>query len=92
MLKCWASVLGDCDKQSREHYISRCLWTNENLMVVVPSWNDGQPKQININSLFSRILCEHHNNALSDLDREAGKYFKAVEWIINLLLDKQSNE
>lgn len=90
MIKCWASVLGDCDSQSREHYVSRGLWTNEVLTVVVPSWNGGRPTQIHLNSLFSKILCEKHNKALSNLDREAKKYFKAIGSIISDVEQKQT--
>ena len=81
MINCWASVLGGCDKQSKEHYNSRSLWTNDDLTVTVANLFDGKPQKRNIHRLWSKILCVKHNNALSPLDEEVGKLYRGIDLV-----------
>lgn len=85
-MKCWASILGDCDgKQSKEHYMSRGLWKGRTVRVKGFSWLSGTDKEIGVDSFQSRILCERHNRELSPLDAEAQKLFETFEQIIRNL-------
>lgn len=67
-MKCWASVLGDCDSISREHLVSKCLF-KDSVQIQGYSWlPKGEIKTIGINSLVSNVLCKKHNSMTSDLD------------------------
>jgi hypothetical protein len=69
---CWAATLGDCSKKmSREHTVSRSLFATDEVMVQGFPWCANEPKRIGVASLVAKILCEKHNNALSELDSAA---------------------
>lgn len=70
-MKCWASVLGPCGGgHSAEHYFTRSIG---NLKVCFVSGlafaRDG--KHIGRKALKAHILCEKHNNRLSQVDAAA---------------------
>ena len=67
-MKSWAKLLGNCDSSSREHLVSAGLYPDE-IMTVSGLSRCSSPKDVHINNLTSRILCEKHNNALSPLDK-----------------------
>lgn len=72
MVTCWASGMGDCDnKQSAEHYVTRGLWSASEIMISGFDWQKGEQKLLPVGRLESKILCETHNNRLSDVDAEA---------------------
>lgn len=72
VVTCWASELGDCDtKQSAEHYVTRGLWSASQIMISGFDWQKGEQKMLPVGALESKILCETHNNRLSDVDAEA---------------------
>jgi hypothetical protein len=78
MEKCWASELGDCDnKLSREHIVSQGLFINDKIRVQGFAWCKNEPKEIGLSSLTSKILCRHHNSALSPVDSGGAKAFEA---------------
>jgi hypothetical protein len=71
---CWASSLGDCaGGQSREHYISDGIFDGEVVTAFGLPWCKDQPKSIGLAQAASKILCRHHNQALSAYDAEAAK-------------------
>ncbi len=76
MVTCWAAGMGGCsNKQSAEHYVTRGLWTSSEIMISGFDWQKGQPKLLPVATLESKILCERHNNLLSDIDAEAIEVF-----------------
>jgi len=76
MSKCWAHSLGNCSKKiSREHVVSGGLFVTDLIDVQGFPWCKDERKRISVASLTSKILCEKHNNLLSDLDNEASKVF-----------------
>jgi hypothetical protein len=65
---------------SVEHFISKSVmsifWdSKEQIILEGPTWLTGEEnRQVSINSLGSKVLCERHNKALSNID-EIGKLF-----------------
>jgi hypothetical protein len=55
---------------SREHLVSRCLFEKEVRVKGLP-WCRDIEKTIGIEGLTSKVLCRHHNSALSELDNAA---------------------
>lgn len=79
--KCYAkSTKNCCSKISKEHYISETVLENfadgnSKVKISGMSWiPDGDFRYIPIQVLKSDILCLRHNNALSPLDNELGKF------------------
>ena len=76
---CWAASLGDCGgKLSREHTISECLFPSGKVTVRGFNWCGNEPKTIGVGRLVGKILCERHNNRLSELDSEMLKCFESI--------------
>ena len=79
MVTCWATQLTGCSpKQSAEHYVTRGLWSSSQIMISGFDWQAGQPKMLPVATLQSKILCEAHNNQLSEVDAEATRIFKFI--------------
>lgn len=79
---CYASALGDCtSKLSREHYFSKSVLEQIHPRPIVEGLprEEVQDKRYSIASLTAKILCTHHNAALSPLDSEAAKVFAAID-------------
>lgn len=71
-MKCWASILGDCSGAlSREHYISDGIFDGESVTAFGLSWCKNSPLEIGLPSAVAKMLCKHHNGALSPFDAEA---------------------
>jgi len=82
---CWAAALGDCSKKmSREHTVSRSLFVSDEIMVQGFPWCSTEPKKIGLSSLVAKILCEKHNNGLSELDTAALDSFNVFRDCIRL--------
>lgn len=72
-------MLGGCNGGiSGEHLISAALFESLTVRVQGFSWCKDAPKEIGLSSLVSNILCEHHNNTLSNIDDAGGKAFSAI--------------
>jgi hypothetical protein len=78
------SSTGNCSKTlSREHWLSRSVLEqmgpgNGKVRILgLPGARD-EIKEVSINSLTAKILCERHNNALSSLDTAAGHAFSNI--------------
>ena len=52
-------------------------------------WQDDQPRMLPVATLESKILCEKHNNLLSDLDAEATRIFKFIGDALLTLQERQ---
>jgi hypothetical protein len=71
--RCYAELLGGCDKLSREHYIS------ESVLLDISGgkniWLQGSKRTpeawLSPSALTAKVLCRHHNSALSRLDASA---------------------
>lgn len=81
--KCYAKHLGGCNGKSAEHYISKSI-----LEVIGPfkikglPWlKQGESKAISKNALTASVLCEQHNNLLTDYDSEAKKFISHLKLI-----------
>jgi hypothetical protein len=88
--RCHAQELKGCSRKiSKEHYISRDVLSaiGGPLEVSGFPWLAGETAGLSVDALTSKILCERHNNALGPLDKEAGKFFRAVREIDAELAD-----
>lgn len=79
MRTCWAKDLGDCaGKISGEHIISKAVLKADRIFI--PDCKlAGSEKAVGVNSLTRRILCEHHNSALSPVDQAGGLIMSVLE-------------
>ena len=80
--KCWAAPLGKCSpKLSREHIISAAFFDGNKITAAGFDWTREKVVEIPLSSAVAKVLCENHNNGLSDLDtaiKEIGERFKSV--------------
>jgi hypothetical protein len=87
--RCYLSPLGNCgSKITKEHFISRTilemLAADENLRGSV-SFEGGEHffgrrlDKIGIDSVSAKVLCDHHNSALSDIDSAVGLAFATIK-------------
>ena len=84
-MNCWAASLGDCcEKQSREHYISKGVFDKNIITAIGLDWC-REPKRIGLGQAVSKILCEKHNSLLSEFDAEATR-------LSNFLLEQIRDE
>lgn len=82
---CYARVLSDCSsKLSTEHYVSKSILELLGDVHVISnaSWlpPGAQSKPLRSKALGSRILCERHNEMLSDIDAKAKAFWEHVIW------------
>jgi len=83
MKKCWANKYSPCDgKLSREHYISKSIFEQQFIYVSGLSWCKGEEKKISIANLTKKVLCEHHNNTLSSVDKAGLNAIRIFEQLI----------
>jgi hypothetical protein len=86
MGNCWAASLGDCaGKISREHTVSKSLYTSDTVTVQGFPWCKDKPKEIGLESLTAKILCEAHNRRLSDVDKAGAAAFDAFRQATRLM-------
>jgi hypothetical protein len=85
MTYCWAETLGDCsDKLSREHIVSEGMFPDQVLRVKGMSWCLEDFKEININNFVKKVLCQHHNSSLTDVDQAGKKAMKVFRDEVHL--------
>lgn len=83
--QCWAEALGDCaGKISGEHVVSAALWTGPNITAVGGPWGEV-PKDIGLQSLTVKNLCQRHNSRLSPFDRAGAAAFRLLTESITLV-------
>lgn len=81
MKGCYARKLGDCSSTlSLGHPLSRGLYPDGALVEVdeAPWLKVGQKVSVPIKSLAQRMLCTHHNSALSYLDSEGIRFSESI--------------
>jgi len=70
MRNCWAKTYSKCEgKLSREHLVSSGIFEQQNIFVQGFEWCKEREKKISVASITSKVLCERHNNSLSDIDK-----------------------
>jgi hypothetical protein len=78
--KCYAEPLGDCGgKLSREHFISGTLLRDRNAVFSVEGLDPSRPevvREVSAAALTARVLCEHHNSRLSDVDSASAPFLR----------------
>ncbi|WP_199529423.1 hypothetical protein [Pseudoalteromonas sp. bablab_jr010] len=91
-MKCWAkNVSPCCDTQSREHYISKGLFSDKNIYVENAPFLGGVSKEIGKASLTRNCLCKKHNERLSIYDEEAIHYGKSLKYCLELSLKRRNS-
>ena len=99
-MKCWATIIGGCTRSSKEHLISQSTFRNDTdykpgvIKGYGFPWSENKIVEIPFASLSAKVLCSHHNNALSNLDNEAGMVAKTFLEVKNIFSKKspRSNE
>jgi hypothetical protein len=83
--KCYARLLNDCStKISAEHFVSKSVLElvfseDKEIILSGASWMpQGESKRISIKNLRAKVLCDRHNEALSDLDEIGKKFFEFI--------------
>ena len=82
--KCYASLTNKCSETiSREHYISQSILKQLEYKKAVqitglPWINYETWRRVPIKNLAANILCENHNQALSKLDAQMGRFFRTI--------------
>jgi hypothetical protein len=82
--KCYAKKLRDCsEKITREHFVSKSVLdlinVTRNMKLSQTRWlSEGEERVVSIESLSSKILCERHNSALSELDIIGQRFFEYI--------------
>jgi hypothetical protein len=83
--QCYANITANCsEKISREHCVSETVLktlADEKYVISVSgmSWvPSGQTKAVGISSLTAKVLCDRHNNALSPIDSEFGRFISTI--------------
>ena len=72
MSECWAASLGDCGgKITREHIVTRGVFTDDEVFVQGFEWCLDAPVKIGLAGLTAKILCAKHNSELSSADDAA---------------------
>lgn len=92
--KCYASALGDCsDKLTGEHVVSDGvlrLRGDKSVTVSHRPWSkDGAPVTMGISSFKAKILCQHHNSALSVFDDAAKTFALALTYFSHQVLTSE---
>ncbi|RLV57847.1 hypothetical protein D5018_20065 [Parashewanella curva] len=90
-MKCWAKTVSECcGIQSREHYLTKGLFSDKFLNVRNARFLTGD-KVIPKNELTKKCLCKKHNELLAPYDNEAIKFGKALEYAGKLSLKRRKS-
>ena len=91
-MKCWASKVSPCDNiQSREHYVSKGLFSENTVKVTGFPFLNGEEKEIGIERLVTKSLCQTHNSMLSEYDQEAINFANALKYANDLSLKRSKS-
>jgi hypothetical protein len=81
---CYAASLSDCAGDlTNEHYFSETVlreMAGKSVFIRGFPWQT-EPMRVGVASLAAKILCARHNSALSGLDSQAARFFRAVQAI-----------
>jgi len=79
---CWAKNHSECKgKISREHLVSSGVFEQKNIYVQGFDWCNDE-KKVSVASITSKILCEKHNNGMSDIDQAGIDAIKTIESVL----------
>lgn len=91
-MKCWAEGVSDCyDNQSREHYITKGLFSGKTVKVSGALFLNGEERIISKASLTRKCLCSKHNSMLSPFDEAAIHFAKSLEYANNLSIERSAD-
>lgn len=81
--KCFLNIDDQCGGGiSREHIVSEGLLGElsecKAIRIRGAQWTGNELREVSINSLASKILCQRHNTALSGLDDSATRFFRVL--------------
>jgi hypothetical protein len=80
---CYLRATKSCDGTiTGEHYVSQSVLkvlADKAVEVSGAPWLKGETKRLPFSALVANCLCKAHNSALSDLDREVGLFFSAMQ-------------
>ncbi len=89
---CYLNPTLNCSTDiSAEHYHSKTILEALGKTVAIdgaPWLPKGESREIGINNVKSKILCSRHNSNLSDLDSEAGRFFRKLKEVQEGFLEK----
>jgi hypothetical protein len=89
MEKCWANILNNCDGGiSREHIVSKSLFTSTEIDVKGFPWCKEETKRIGIEAITKKCLCRKHNSELANLDAAASHAFNVLRQQTRLSNDR----
>lgn len=81
---CWAKNHSTCKgKISREHLVSSGIFEQKSIYVQGFDWCNDE-KEVSVASITSKILCEKHNNGMSDIDQAGIDAIKIIESVLPL--------
>jgi hypothetical protein len=78
-----------CGTQSREHYITKGLFSGKQVYINGAPFLGGGSKEIAKAKLTKKCLCSKHNSQLSHLDNEAIKFGKSLKYALELSLQRR---
>jgi hypothetical protein len=91
-MKCWAKGVSACSStQSREHYISKGLFSDKTLFVNNAPFLGGESKEIAKASLTKKCLCKKHNEQLSVYDDEAIHFGEGLKYCLELSAKRRNS-
>ena len=91
-MKCWAKGVSECcSTQSREHYITKGLFSDKTLLVDNAQFLGGGIKEIAKASLTKKCLCKRHNEQLSEYDEEAIRFGDALKYCLELSAKRRNS-
>lgn len=98
--RCYLAGFGDCSRRTgREHFISRNILKRIAAPGTTlkfedaPNWFGGKRSvEIGVDAFSSKVLCNEHNSALTDLDDAAGRAFSGIEALAYSLVDWQKRQ
>ena len=80
MKRCWADILGGCsERYSTEHYVGRGALFGSEKVKTQGLHPDLDERSVFVTDLRAHILCQTHNNNLSEADQEAINLRNALE-------------
>lgn len=89
-VNCWAKEVSECcSTQSREHYITKGLFSDKIVKVSGAPFLNGEEKLLSKASLTKKCLCSKHNSLLSLYDDEAIKFANSLKYAHKLSMKRR---
>lgn len=84
------SISECCSTQSKEHYITKGLFSDKMIYVENAPFLNGKSQEISKASLTKKCLCKRHNESLSKYDDEAILFGTALKEIVATYMSRRS--